>query len=68
MNLRFIDGTEIGAIKEFNIPPELYSGGTIVITFDVPHEPGVNWRRVSRLSEVWLLNQSTLQANENQGG
>ncbi len=50
-----IDGKEIGEIKEFPIPKELYEEGLIVLTFDVPHEPGIGWRQMSRLSEVWLI-------------
>ncbi|GMW03574.1 MAG: hypothetical protein AMXMBFR84_47080 [Candidatus Hydrogenedentota bacterium] len=50
-----LDGKGIGEIKEFPIPQALYESGTIVLTFDVPHEPGVNWRQASRLSEVWLI-------------
>lgn len=50
-----LDGKEIGAIKEFDVPAGLYPEGTILLTFDVPHEPGVNWRVSSRLSEVWLI-------------
>ncbi|MBX3178133.1 MAG: hypothetical protein KF886_12275 [Candidatus Hydrogenedentes bacterium] len=52
-----IDGKDIGEIKEFPVPRNLYQDGTIVLTFDVPHEPGINWRQMSRLSEVWLIKQ-----------
>ena len=52
-----LDGKGIGEIKEFPIPQHCYQDGSIVLTFDVPHEPGINWRRASRLSEVWLLKQ-----------
>ncbi|MEO2049821.1 MAG: hypothetical protein ABGX16_24950 [Pirellulales bacterium] len=51
------DGREIGAIKEFSIPKKLYQNGVIKLTFDLPHEPGVNWRKASRLSEVWLMKE-----------
>lgn len=50
-----IDGKDIGEIKEFPVPRDLYQDGTIILTFDVPHEPGINWRQMSRLSEVWLI-------------
>ena len=46
-----IDGKDIGEIKEFPVPRDLYQDGTIILTFDVPHEPGINWRQMSRLSE-----------------
>ena len=49
------DGREVGEVKRFPIPKELYQDGSIVLTFDLPHEPGVNWRKASRLSEVWLI-------------
>jgi hypothetical protein len=49
------DGKEIGDVKEFPIPAALYQEGTMILTFDVPHEPGINWRQMSRLSEVWLI-------------
>ena len=50
-----IDGREIGQIKEFPIPPGIYPDGVITLTFETPHEPGVNWRYQSRLTEVWLI-------------
>jgi hypothetical protein len=50
-----IDGKEVGEIKEFPVPRELYRDGLIILTFDFPHEPGINWRQASRLSEVWLI-------------
>jgi len=51
------DGREVGEVKEFPIPQSLYEEGTIELTFDLPHEPGVNWRKASRLSEVWLIKE-----------
>lgn len=48
-------GREMGDIKQFPVPQNLYQDGIIVLTFDVPHEPGINWRKMSRLSEVWLI-------------
>ncbi len=50
-----VDGKGIGEIKEFPVPAELYKDSCIELTFDVPHEPGVNWRYTSRLTEVWLI-------------
>lgn len=52
-----IDGKGIGEIKEFPVPKKLYEDGLIILTFDVPHEPGINWRQMSRLTEVWLIKQ-----------
>jgi len=50
-----IDEKGIGEIKEFSIPKSLYKNGSITLTFDIPHEPEINWRQQSRLSEVWLI-------------
>lgn len=50
-----IDGRGIGEIKEFVVPRKLYQDGLIVLTFDRPLEPGLNWRDASRLTEVWLI-------------
>ncbi|HOJ33896.1 MAG TPA: hypothetical protein PKY35_03405 [Candidatus Hydrogenedentes bacterium] len=51
------DGKGIGEIKEFVVPQESYQDREITLTFDVPYEPGVNWRYTSRLTEVWLIPQ-----------
>ena len=50
-----VDQKDIGEIKEFPVPRELYRDGTLLLTFDVPYEPDLNWRVQSRLSELWLL-------------
>jgi hypothetical protein len=50
-----LDGKKVGEIKEFPVPRKLYKDGTIILTFDVPEEPGINWRDASRLTEVWLI-------------
>ncbi|MCC6486983.1 MAG: hypothetical protein IT364_05740 [Candidatus Hydrogenedentes bacterium] len=50
-----LDGKEIGEIKEFPIPKRLHRERVLTITFDVPYEPGINWRQASRLSEAWLI-------------
>lgn len=52
-----IDGKDVGEIKEFAVPKKLYRDGLVILTFDVPHEPGIGWRQMSRLSEVWLIKQ-----------
>ncbi|MBI4583753.1 MAG: hypothetical protein HY717_06995 [Planctomycetes bacterium] len=48
-------GKGIGEFKEFEVPARLLEDGRILLTFDRPPEPGVNWREQSRLNEVWLL-------------
>lgn len=50
-----IDGKGMGELKEFPVPRKLYEGGLIELSFDLPLEPGVNWREASRLTEVWLI-------------
>ncbi len=50
-----IDGRGVGEIKEFPVPRQLYQDGVIVLTFDRPLEPALNWREASRLTEVWLI-------------
>ena len=51
------DGKLVGDVKHFPVPKELYQNGTIVVTFDVPHEPGIGWRQMSRLTEIWLIKE-----------
>jgi hypothetical protein len=48
-------GKEIGAIKEFPIPPSISASGKLVITFDKLNEDHLNWRQQSRIAEVWLI-------------
>jgi hypothetical protein len=50
-----LDGKEIGEFKEFPVPQALLAGGELHVTFETPNEPGINWRQVSRLTEIWLL-------------
>ena len=49
-------GKEVGEFKEFPVPANLIKDGKVVLTFDsLPDEAHLNWRRQSRVSEVWLL-------------
>ena len=49
-------GKGIGEFKEFPVPAESLKEGKMVLTFDsLPDEAHLNWRRQSRVSEVWLL-------------
>jgi hypothetical protein len=50
-----LDGKDIGEFKEFAVPQEQLADGELLLTFDVPHEPELNWRVQSRLTELWLL-------------
>jgi hypothetical protein len=47
---------EIGELMEFPVPAKLTRDGELTLTFDkLPEEAHLNWRRQSRVSEVWLL-------------
>ena len=50
-----VDPKEIGEVKEFAVPWNKYQDQEIDLTFDVPYEPGINWRQASWLNEVWLI-------------
>ncbi len=50
-----LDGKELGQFKEFPVPVESLRDGSVLLTFDIPHEPHLNWRQQSRLTEIWLL-------------
>ena len=53
-----VDGREMAEFKEFPIASEFLEDGKLVLTWDIPtDEEHLNWRRRSRLSEVWLLKQ-----------
>ena len=51
-----LDGKEMGERKEFPVDPEFLIEGMLVLNWDRPTDEGhLNWRRKSRLAEVWLL-------------
>ena len=50
-----VDPKGLGEIKEFAVPWNKYQDQEIVLTFDMPYEPGINWREGSWLNEVWLI-------------
>jgi len=51
-----LDGKEMGERKEFPVDPKHLKAGKLVLTWDRPKDEGhLNWRRKSRLAEVWLL-------------
>ncbi|MCC6585171.1 MAG: hypothetical protein IT168_00500 [Bryobacterales bacterium] len=53
-----VDGKELGEFKDFPIPPSAVTDGTLVLTWDkATDEDHLNWRKRSRLSEVWVLKQ-----------
>lgn len=43
--------------KEFPLPKELITNGKLTITFDKPDEEHLNWRKQSRVTDVWVLKQ-----------
>jgi len=43
--------------KEFPLPKELIREGKLKITFDKPDEENLNWRKQSRVTDVWILKQ-----------
>lgn len=50
-----VDPRGIGEIKEFEVPASALEIGKLLLTFDRPSEPGLNWREQSRLTEIWLI-------------
>jgi len=51
-----VDGREMGEFKEFPVPARSLADGKLVLTWDKAQDEGsLNWRRRSRLAEVWLL-------------
>ena len=43
--------------KEFPLPKELIKEGKLKISFDKPDEEHLNWRKQSRVTDVWILKQ-----------
>jgi len=43
--------------KEFPLPNKLIKDGRLEITFDKPDEQHLNWRKQSRVTDVWILKQ-----------
>jgi hypothetical protein len=51
-----IDGREMHQFKEFPVPARHLIDGKLTLTWDKATDEGhLNWRRRSRLAEVWLL-------------
>ena len=58
-----VDGKEMGEFKEFVVPPRYIKDRKLVLTWDRPTNEGdLNWRKKSRLSELWLLKKEQLRA------
>jgi hypothetical protein len=46
---------EQDSVKEWIVPISLTQDGKISVTFDGPEESDLNWRKNSKISDVWLL-------------
>ena len=48
-------GREPGDLKEYPVPQSLIKQGKLVLTWDDINEDFLNWRKQSRVTEVWLI-------------
>lgn len=48
---------EQDSFKEWIVPLSLTQDGKISVTFDGPEESDLNWRKNSKISDVWLLKE-----------
>jgi len=48
---------ETETVKEWIVPLTLTQDGKLHVTFDEPEESHLNWRKQSKISDVWLLKQ-----------
>ena len=48
-------GREQGDLKEYPVPKSLVQQGKLVLTWDDINEDFLNWRKQSRVCEVWLI-------------
>ena len=46
---------EVEGFKEFVVPRNSVGNGKITLTFDQPEESQINWRKYSRISDLWLI-------------
>lgn len=54
-----IDGKEMGEFKEFPVPAKCLKDRKLKLTWDIPTDEGhLNWRKQSRLAEVWLIRKN----------
>jgi hypothetical protein len=52
------DRVEMGEVRDVAVPAEHLQDRKLVLTWDRPtDEEHLNWRKHSRLAEVWLLKQ-----------
>ncbi|MEO5978376.1 MAG: hypothetical protein ABIS36_18590 [Chryseolinea sp.] len=50
-------GRNYGELKEFPVPDEMVKTGKLVLTWDTINEDFLNWRKQSRITEVWLIKE-----------
>lgn len=48
---------ESETFKEWIVPLNLSQDGHITVSFDIPEESHLNWRKHSKISDIWLLKQ-----------
>jgi len=48
---------EFETFKEFVIDRRLVATGKMSVTFDIPEESHLNWRRQSKVCDIWLIKQ-----------
>jgi hypothetical protein len=46
---------ELETFKEFILPKELIKEGSLKLTFDRPDEAHLNWRKYSKVTDLWLI-------------
>lgn len=46
---------DLETFKEFILPNELIPEGSLKLTFDRPNEAHLNWRKYSKVTDVWLI-------------
>ena len=49
--------TDPNPFKEFHIGNKYFSDGKLRVTFDEPEESKLNWRKKSKVCDIWLLKQ-----------
>lgn len=55
-----LDGKKMGEFKEFPVAAKYLKNRKLVLTWDRPlNEENLNWRKQSRLAEVWLLKNAS---------
>ncbi len=59
-----LDGKEMGDFKEFPVAATYVKDRRLVLTWDRPaNEENLNWRKKSRLAEVWLIKLTRPEAH-----